>query len=91
MCAQDVPELFVATLADEVQVDLTQRRQEAVGVVVNVNDPVVVCNPDPVVGDLCRGQDADPDSFELMVELGTRAIGTLSANGLSVRTVTPPL
>ena len=83
----------MAALADEVQVDLAQRRQEPVGVVVNVNDPVVVRDPDPVVGDLRGWQDTDPDALELMAELGARAISsttTLSANGLRVRTVTPP-
>ena len=32
MCAKDFPEPFVAALAEQVQVDLAQRRQEAVGV-----------------------------------------------------------
>ena len=70
----------MTTLADEVQVDLAQGRQEAVGVVVNVNDPIAVRHLDPIVGDVCGRQDADPDSLELMVELGTRAIGALDNN-----------
>ena len=52
--AQDVPELLVAALSDEVQIDLAQRRQETVGVVLNVLDTVVIGNADPVVRDRRR-------------------------------------
>ena len=77
MRAQNVPELFVAALADQVQVDLAQRRQEPVWVVLNVLDPVVVGDSDPVVGDRRGRQDTDPDALELMAELDAGAISHL--------------
>jgi len=57
-----------------VQVDLTQRRQETVGVVNGVLDPVAVGDPDPVVRDLRRGQDTYPYALELVAELDARPI-----------------
>ena len=49
MGAEHVPETFVAALADEVQVDLAERRHPAVGVVDDV-DPLAVAHREPVVG-----------------------------------------
>ena len=48
MGAEDVPEALVATFGDEVQVDLAERRQPAVGVVDDV-DALPVANGEPVV------------------------------------------
>jgi len=85
MGAEDVPQLFVAALADEVQVDLTQCRQEAVGVVKEVFDPVAVRDPDPLVRDLCGWKNTYPYAFELMPELGARAIGHLHKDSVRQR------
>ena len=46
--AQDVPQALVAALADQVQVDLAERRQPAVGVIDDV-DAVAVAHREPVV------------------------------------------
>ncbi len=67
----------MAALADEVQVDLAQRWQEAVGIVDNVLDPVVVGDPDPVVGDRADRQDPGPDPIDLVGELDQGAISHL--------------
>jgi len=77
MGAQNVPELFVAAFVNEVQVDLAQRRQETVGVVDDVLNPVVVGEADPVVRDGGGAQDTDPDAVKLMGELDQGAVGCL--------------
>ena len=85
MGAQNVPELFVAAFAEEVQIDLAQGRQEPVGVVDNVLDPVVVGDSDPVVRDRGGGQDPDPDAFELMGELDHGAVSHLGNHSVRQR------
>ena len=67
--AEDVPELLVAALVDQVQVDLAQRGQEPVGVVED-GRLAAVGDRDPVVGDLRDGQHADPDPLVLVAEVG---------------------
>ena len=67
--AQDVPELLVAALVDQVQVDLAQRGQEPVRVVED-DRLATVLGGDPVVGDVRDGEHADPDPLVLVAEVG---------------------
>jgi len=83
--AQNVPELFVTALTDQVQVDLAQRRQKPVGVVLKVLYPVAVRDPDPVVRHLCGRQDTNPDALELMAQLGARAVVQLDNDAVRQR------
>ena len=48
--AEHLPQLLVPTLADQVQVDVAERRQEAVRLVDDVPNPVVVDDLDAVIG-----------------------------------------
>ena len=63
------PERLVATLADEVQVDLAERREEPVGIV-DLGRLTAVRHLDAVVGDLGCGEDSCVDAAVLVRELG---------------------
>ena len=56
MGAKDFPEPFVAPLAEQVQIDFTQRRQEAVGVGDNVRFGAVVAHLEAVVDEADKGE-----------------------------------
>ena len=60
--AQHGPELLVATLVEQVQVDLAERGQEAVGVV-DLDGHVAVGDREPVVGDLGLVQAGGPHAL----------------------------
>jgi hypothetical protein len=66
--AEDFPELLVAALADEVQVDLAERGQEAVGVVQTARRPVVG-DLEAVVGHVRTGHHTRPDPAVLVLQL----------------------
>jgi hypothetical protein len=62
--AEHLPELLVPALADEVQVDLAEAREETVRVVVGVR-AAFVRHLEPVVGDLRHRQHAGEDAVPL--------------------------
>ena len=74
MRAEHLPQLLVAALADQVQVDLAQRGQEPVGVVLPVLEPVAVVDQQPVVG---LGRDVElelPDALEVVLHVVDGAV-----------------
>ena len=76
--AQHGPQLLVAALADQVQVDLADARQVAVRVVDGVDRlPLVgvVDHLQPVVAALRAGQRGRPDAVVLVVGLGPTVLG----------------
>ncbi len=73
--AEHPPQLLVAALVDQVQVDLAERRQVAVGVVDGVRRRAGVGDLEPVVGHLGHVEDAHPDAFVLVRERG--AVGAV--------------
>ena len=71
--AHHAPQLLVAPLGDEVHVELTERGEEAVGVV-GGDDAAAVGHVEPVVGHLLDGEYADPHAAVLVPEGDARAI-----------------
>ena len=65
MRPEDPPHLLVAAFADEVQVELAERREEPVGVI-GRDDLTAVGHVEAVVGDVLRGEHALPDAAVLM-------------------------
>ena len=84
--AQDRPELLVASLVDEVQVDLTEGRREAVGVVLEVVDAVGPGDEQPVVH---RARDVGahrrPHALRLVRQLELLAVLEAHPHGLRQR------
>ena len=66
---EHVPQLLVTTLTDEVEVDLAERRHEAVRVVPALLRAVLVGCEDAVVGHVLARGGAHPDALVLVCEL----------------------
>jgi hypothetical protein len=72
---EHLPQVLVTTLVDQVEVDLAEGRQEAVGVVQG-GGRAVVGHLQPVAGHVGDRQHPDPDSLVLVAELDPfRAVG----------------
>ena len=65
---EHVPQLLVAALGDQVQVDLAEGGQEAVRVVHDRGVDRVVADPQPVVGHLRHRHHAAPDAVPLVLQ-----------------------
>ena len=68
MGAEHLPQLLVATLVDQVQVDLAERGEVAVRVVGGVRRVAGVGHLQAVVGHVGHVEDADPDAAVLVLE-----------------------
>ena len=77
--AEDLPEVLVAALVDQVQVDLAERRQEPVGVVL-LHGRAVPRHQQAVVGHVGGRQDAGEDTLVLVLE---RGLGPVTARGVA--------
>ena len=93
--AEHLPQLLVPALADQVQVELAERRQEAVRVVDDVRVAVVVGDLEPVVGDRSSRAGRRPRRRRARAPAAMRAVvderpSPRRAHGRRARTVTTP-
>lgn len=72
--AERPPQLLVAALPDQMQIQLTERGQEAVRVV-HLDGVVVVRDPEPVGGDLLHRQHPGEEPVAVVVQFGLRPVG----------------
>ena len=74
MCTEYLPHLLVTAFANQVQIHITERRQESVRIIARDDSTVVLCI-DPVIGDLIRREIDLPDSAMLVDHRSAYTIG----------------
>ncbi len=74
MRAEHPPQLLVTALVDQVDVDLAERREVAVGVVDQVRLAARIDHLEPVVGDVGDVEDTAPDPAVLVLEARPPAV-----------------